>query len=78
MLLLKIWSKEASIMFSALLACSEDFLSAELIEGLADLLPIEIGGFLILNDPKKELPLVGRPRDASYALGGEGKIAELT
>jgi hypothetical protein len=41
-----------------------------LVEGLTDLLPVEIAGFLILNDPKKELPLVGRPRDASYALGG--------
>ena len=78
MLLLKIRSKEASIMLSTLLACSEDFLSAELVEGLADLLPIEIGGFLILNDPKKELPLIGRPRHASYALGGKGKIAKLT
>lgn len=64
-------------MLSALLASSEDLLVAQLIKGLTDLLPIEIGGFLILNDPKKELPLVGRPRHASYALGGERKIAKL-
>ena len=70
MLLLEIGSKKASIMLPALLAGSEDLFSAQLIEGLTDLLPVEIAGFLILNDPKKELPLVGRPRDASYALGG--------
>jgi hypothetical protein len=70
MLLLEIGSKEASIMLPALLAGSEDLFSAQLVEGLTDLLPVEIAGFLILNDPKKELPLVGRPRDASYALGG--------
>ena len=57
-------------MLPALLAGSEDLFSAQLVEGLTDLLPVEIAGFLILNDPKKELPLVGRPRDASYALGG--------
>ena len=70
MLLLEIGSKEAGIMLPALLAGSEDLFSAQLVEGLTDLLPVEIAGFLILNDPKKELPLVGRPRDASYALGG--------
>lgn len=70
MLLLEIGSKEASIMLPALLAGSKDLFSAQLVEGLTDLLPVEIAGFLILNDPKKELPLVGRPRDASYALGG--------
>lgn len=56
-------------MFAALFSSPEVSLLAGLVELLADMPPVELPSLLILNNPKKELLLLGGPRDAADAGG---------
>lgn len=56
-------------MFPTLFASPEHLLLTLLIQSLADTFPIQTIRILILNDPKKKLPLICRPRHMSYTGG---------
>jgi hypothetical protein len=65
-------------MLATLLASSKHLLLALLIQLLTDTLPVETVRILILNDAKKQLPLLVGPRGMGYTGRAERKVAELT
>lgn len=56
-------------MFPALFPRAEVSLITGLVELLADMPPVHLSSLLILNNPKKELFLLGGPGDAADACG---------
>ena len=64
-------------MLATLLASSKHLLLALLVQPLTDTLPVEPVRILILNDAKKQLPLLVWPRGMGYTRGTERQVAEL-
>lgn len=64
-------------MLATLLASSKRLLLALIIQLLTDTLPVETVRILILNDAKKQLPLLVRPGGMGYAGGTEREVAEF-
>jgi hypothetical protein len=65
-------------MFPALLASSKHLLLTLLIQLLTDMFPVKVIRILILNDPKKEFPLLSGPGSVGDAGGAEREVPELT